>query len=360
MAVMDDGNGHIPRSLLLQWHISERCDLRCRHCYQEAPPAKVPVSASAPGGELDFTAWMVILDQFKGLLRQWRCDGRRLPGQITVSGGEPFLHPDFMRLLERFAADRSLYQFAILSNGTRINAALAARLAQLQPKFVQISLDGGRQHHDRIRGPGSFDRAVTAIRHLKHHGVRTLIAFTAHGENYRQFSEVARWGWRLGVDRVWADRLVPHGTGRSQGVLTPGQTRAFVQIMAREQNRLYQRLLPRTEISRNRALQFIPNGGRPYGCNAGDGLLALMPNGDLLPCRRMPIPVGNLLETPLAELYENQPLLKKLRDHAHIDPACRDCFYQPWCRGGLKCLSHAVTGDPFGVDPGCWLRGPGP
>ena len=110
----------------------------------------------------------------------------------------------------------------------------------------------------------------------------------------------------------------------------------------------------RTEVSMHRALQFLEGGYRPYHCTAGDTLVTVEPNGDLYPCRRMPIQVGNMMETPLLKLYYGSDLFRSLRDRNRISDNCQSCFYSKLCRGGLKCLSYAVTGDPFRSDPGCW------
>ena len=96
-------------------------------------------------------------------------------------------------------------------------------------------------------------------------------------------------------------------------------------------------------------------GGRPHQCTAGDTSITVMPNGDLYPCRRMPILVGNLLEIPLVVLYYKSRLFCELRDQNIVSKGCEKCFYTKYCRGGLKCLSYAITGDPFIADPGCWL-----
>ena len=87
--------------------------------------------------------------------------------------------------------------------------------------------------------------------------------------------------------------------------------------------------------------------------------MTVQANGDLYPCRRMPIQVGNLMETPLADLYYNSDLFSRLRDRDRISHGCQDCFYSKLCCGGLKCLSYAVAGDPFKADPGCWCTSKG-
>ncbi len=340
-----------PRRMILQWHITDRCNLRCSHCYQE----------DYQGDQPTFAELLRVLEQYKALLR-WRSgssSGGPWRGHINVTGGEPFVRSDFGALLEVFASHRPYLSFAILTNGTLIDAGWAGRLRELQPTFVQVSLDGGATTHDAIRGAGSFERTLVAIEHLVQANVRCLISFTAHRGNFREFPEVVRIGRALGVARVWADRLIPLGPGGNKEdlVLTPEETREFFTVM--DESGTAERLLPsegeETEVSMRRALQFLVGGGPPYRCTAGDTLITIMPNGDLYPCRRMPVRVGNVRDTPLIELYENAGLLRALRDRERTPSACGKCAHASRCGGGLKCLAHAMTGDPHGPDPGCWL-----
>ncbi|MEE8105720.1 MAG: radical SAM protein [Planctomycetota bacterium] len=326
--------------LLLQWHITNRCNLRCAHCYQE----------SYAGQELPYEELVDVIEQFKTLL-----DVRGDRGHITVTGGEPFVRRDFLDLLERFHENRSRFSFAILTNGSFIDRAMASRLKRLGPSFVQVSVEGAQKTHDRIRGAGDFERTVAALRHLVRARIRSLISFTAHRTNYREFPAVARLGRSLHVRRVWADRLIPSGSGKAmqEQMLTRAETREFFSIMHQERVRAKRAWFGRTEIAMHRALQFLEGGGVPYHCTAGDTLITVMPNGDLYPCRRMPIRVGNVKETPLADLYFGSDLMRALRDPNRISEGCSKCAWSPLCRGGLKCLSYAVTGDPFQADPGC-------
>lgn len=333
-----------PARLTLQWHITEHCNLRCRHCYQ---------AAGAVPPDLAFAELRQILQQFRDLLATGRSQPPRR-AHINLTGGEPLARADCFELLELFAADRQRYSFAILTNGTLIDAAMAARLAALRPGFVQVSIEGTEATHDRIRGTGSYRAAVTGLKHLVRNRIHTLIAFTAHRGNVREFPEVARLGRSLGVNRVWVDRLIPCGDAAAMApdILTPDETRELFETMAAEAKRGWRR---RTEISLLRALQFIVGGGVPYRCTAGDGLVTVLANGDLCPCRRLPRTVGNVLRQPLAELYASSPVFCELRNRQRVSAGCEKCFYSHTCGGGLRCLAYAVHGDPFRADPGCWL-----
>lgn len=343
---------YIPSGLLLQWHLTERCNLRCAHCYQ----------TNYAGEELPLPDLLRILDQYKELLGQWRRQVKSHPvrGHITVTGGEPFVRRELLDLLNVFRENRKHFGFAILTNGSFIDADMARRLRKLAPAFVQVSIEGTRATHESIRGEGDFDRTVAAIQHLVRARIRTLISFTANRQNFREFPEVARLGQRLRVSRVWADRLIPCGAGadmRGQ-MLTPEETHEFFQLMQQARSDARRRLFRRTEVAMHRALQFLVAGGTPYHCTAGDSLITVQPNGDLYPCRRMPIRVGNLMETSLAELYYESDLFRALGVRSRISDGCDGCMFTKLCRGGLKCLSYAVTGDPFTADPGCWLQTP--
>jgi radical SAM protein with 4Fe4S-binding SPASM domain len=339
---------YVPDGLLLQWHITERCNLRCEHCYQDV----------YSGEELTFTQQLEVLEQFKSLLKLWRSKtgNNNLRGHITITGGEPFVRSDFLDLLQVFAQNKSFFSFAILTNGSFIDSKMAAKLAALKPSFVQVSLEGTKNTHDSIRGSGNFEQTVSAINHLVREKIHTLISFTAHRGNFREFPELVQIGKKLNVDRIWSDRFIPRGAGNdmAQEMLTQEETQEFFKIMEEERTKIKRSWFNKTEIAMHRALQFLVGDGKPYRCTAGDTLITVQPNGDLYPCRRMPISVGNLTNTPLEELYYKNELFKDLRDKNKVSEGCEGCFYNKLCQGGLKCLSYAVTGDPFKKDPGCW------
>ncbi len=337
-----------PKRLLLQWHITERCNLRCEHCYQD----------SFKGDELSHVELLSVLEQFTDLLTFWRDQSSlSTPGHITITGGEPFVRSDFLDLLEVFAAQKDIYSFAILTNGSLIDRKRAEYLRALDPAFVQVSIEGTEQTHDSIRGEGNYQLTVEAIRNLVQAKLPTLISFTAHRQNYREFPAVVRLARKMDVTRVWSDRMIPLGSGLNRELLNPEETREFFKLMRRSKlttDLMRMIRLSHTELSMRRALQHLIVGGAPYHCTAGDGLITVQPNGDLLPCRRMPVTVGNLMQTSLSKLYDESALFVALRDQNRISNGCETCAAKRSCRGGLKCLSYATAGDPFQADPGCW------
>ncbi|MDH3349845.1 MAG: radical SAM protein, partial [Desulfobulbaceae bacterium] len=338
---------YVPDRLVLQWHITDRCNMRCGHCYQDG------ISTPEPSWD----QLVYILEQYKQILNYWRrVVGKRVTGHINITGGEPFLRRDFFDFLALLAKGKHCFSYAILTNGHLCTEDVCKRLRALKPKFVQVSLDGGLKTHDAIRQPGSFAEATAALQRLKRHGICTLVAFTAGSENYGDFPAVVRAAREVGAYKVWADRLIPMGTrGGNSHSLSPAESRELFTLMVGTRQKKKWWKLCSTRVSMNRALQFLQWGDEPYSCKAGDALLAVLPSGDLLPCRRMPIVVGNLFRTDLIELYYNSNLLFLLREKERVAKGCEQCAHVTKCRGGLRCLSYALYGDPFLADPGCWL-----
>jgi radical SAM protein with 4Fe4S-binding SPASM domain len=115
-----------------------------------------------------------------------------------------------------------------------------------------------------------------------------------------------------------------------------------------------------TEIKLHRALNFLVseksacNCYQPYKCSAGRSLVTILPNGDLLPFRRMPILIGNVFNKNIEELYEHSVLLRMLRKNNIPYQECKSCHRWDECNGGLRCLSYAYHGNPFSSDPQCF------
>jgi radical SAM protein with 4Fe4S-binding SPASM domain len=337
----------------MQWHVTDRCNLRCSHCYQE----------TYSGEEMDKRALLQVLEGFKDLqdLPRFSGDDCQRRAHVNVTGGEPFVREDLFDLLEALHGEGAWLSYGVLTNGTLVDEEVVRRLVRLRPSMVQVSIEGNASTHDSIRGAGTFEKALGAIKAMSRAGLWTVVSFTAHRGNFREFPDVARWARRAGARKVWTDRLLPFGAGSAMSdlTLTPEETREFFDLVHVTQRKIA-RWRSSTFVRMDRGLQFLVGTGLPYRCSAGDTLVTVMPNGDVLPCRRMPIVVGNLLEEALPRIYEGSPFLNDLREPERVPEGCETCNFLLSCKGGSRCISYAVHGDPFKADPGCWLASSGP
>lgn len=327
------------KKFVLQWHLSENCNLKCLHCYQENHK---PI-------QLEFDKLVIIYKQFKDLLNK-----KKMKGHINITGGEPLCNPYLFKLLDLIKENSDLITFSILTNGTLINEKIAKKIKSYNPLYVQVSLEGGKKTNDYIRGKGTYKKIAEGIVNLRKENIFTSISFTATSLNYKEFPKVVRYARKYGVNNVWSDRFIPLGDSDKSLALNYEQTREYLEIMNKERNKLKKVKNSNTTISMYRALQFQMTNDFAYGCTAGDTLLTVMENGDLVPCRRMPITIGNLFDRNMYDLYINSDVLKDLREKK-IPDECINCEHSEVCHGGLKCLTYAMYKDLNHKDYGCNL-----
>lgn len=329
------------KRFVLQWHLGEACNLKCLHCYQENHK---PV-------QLRYEELEKIYNQYRELLKKLN-----MKGHINLTGGEPLCNPHLFKILDLIKEDSANITFSILTNGTLITDEIAQKIKSYNPHYVQVSLEGGQKTNDHIRGKGTYKKIAEGIKHLKKYEIFTSISFTATNLNYKEFPKVVKYARKYKVNNVWSDRFIPLGGSEDKELsLNYNQTREYLTIMNKERNKLKAKKNNETTISMYRALQFQMTNDFEYGCTAGDTLLTVMENGDLVPCRRMPIVVGNLLKENMYELYKNNEVLKELR-LKKIPDECTECEHSEMCHGGLKCLTYALYKDLNHKDIGCNLE----
>lgn len=332
--------------LLLQFHITGRCNLRCKHCYRTEGDAE----------PLSYDDIISVIEQYKALCKEYNhVNNINRRGHINITGGEPFCRSDIKDILKYFGENSKYFSYGILSNGSFIDDEITEILKATRVAFVQLSIDGKREMHDYLRTAGDYDRVLDTAEMLESNGIRTYISFTANKQNYTDIPAVARECRKRGITKLWSDRLVPIGKGEElcELAITKKEMPLYIKAMKKARgNKLTRLLHPKTVVSMNRALQFQGSAGNIYSCSAGDSLITVDEFGNIMPCRRMPIICSNVFDSTLSEVYFNNETFKKLR-FKYIPKECEKCKYAYNCRGGAKCQSYAVYGDNKRADPAC-------
>ncbi len=297
-----------------------------------------------------------MLDQFISLLRLWGIP--RKFARLSLTGGEPFIREDFFKLLERCFKNRDRFRYNILTNGTFINRETAKKLKGLGLNNVQVSLEGMEEVNDSIRGKGTFRKIIRAVGLLTGEGIHTAVSLTVHKGNVNEIPGVVELCKELGVNILGASRLVPYGRGSAlkSEMLEPKEVKKYfisisnMNIKLRREN---SRLTINTGCSNALSTTINPRF-TSRGCSLAVDCLTPMPNGDVFPCRKLPIKVGNLREKTLFEIYYSSNMLWWMRDMSNLNPSCSECVYYPSCRGGARCMAYAYFNDVFAPDPQCW------
>ena len=318
---------------VIQWHITHLCNLRCKHCYQEEY-----------NNHMKKEDFYIILDRLENWLR-----GKDLVPQINLTGGEPLLHPNFFEFLEEITKRK--FRFSILTNGTMIDKGTAKKIKYYNPLFVQISLDGIKETHDNIRGNGNFEKALQGIDNLKSEGVKVLVSFTAQKSNYKDFKELAKICQNHKVDKLWWDRVV---TEDENLYLSTEQFKELVKVSNNLIHgfHLFQNY---SCVTNQRSLQCIGTKDCGYRCNAGKGLIIILADGSLMPCRRLPFVIGNIKEDELESIIKGSPIMRELSEF-YAPKECYGCKELNKCYGGSRCVTYAQTDKLYKKDINCFVR----
>ncbi len=352
---------HQEFDFLIQWHLTERCNLRCSHCYQ----------TGACGPELDLSEVRDALDEIAEMFDAWADSySLSLAPSFNITGGEPLLREDLFPVLD--ALGKRGYPVFLLTNGTLVDRQKARLLNEAGVRGVQVSIEGCDEVHDSIRGPGSFDRATDGVEHLLDAGLPVTLNVTLSRLNARSMKQIVRLASHLGVQRLGFSRLVP--AGRGSNLLTQVLPAAQVKELYEE---LFSVDLPNLEIvtgdpvaaqlrgqkGKRKDKKANGNGAKGIpagGCSAGVAGLTFLADGTIVPCRRMPISVGNLRTDPLREVWAMSPVLEALRDRKRYTGRCGACDRWDSCRG-CRAIAYAWSrswgeGDFLAEDPQCFLE----
>jgi MoaA/NifB/PqqE/SkfB family radical SAM enzyme len=235
---------------------------------------------------------------------------------LTLSGGEPLAHPDFLFLGAR--ARELGFVVRVKSNGHALRGELARRLRdEVDPFLVEVSLHGATaEAHDRqTRVPGSFDRLLANLREARDLGLRlklnsTLTAWN-EGEIGGMFALADGLGLPLQVD--------PEVTPRDDGDRTPLQAAPSREGVKRlfdlqfERGRAAAAGAAPVEVARGGDDGTVPVPLHKH-CGAGSAGIAVDPYGNVYPCVQWRRPVGNLHRQRIGEIWRESAGLREVRE----------------------------------------------
>jgi radical SAM protein with 4Fe4S-binding SPASM domain len=336
----------------VQWHLTEKCNLRCKHCYQ----------SGSKGQEMSLPEIRDVVDEVSEMLGEWKGKyGIEFSPSFNITGGEPFLRSDIFEIIGVIRSRG--FDTYLLSNGVLIDRGKAKKIYDLGVKGVQISIEGPEKVHEMIRGRGSFSSAMGGVRHLLEAGATVTINVTLSDINADYFMEMIEISSSAGVQRLGFSRLVPSGRGAG----------LFQNMLRKERvKELYEAILP----LKIKGLEIVTgdpivgqmstdvkegNGSIPMGgCAAGVSGITLLQDGTITPCRRLNVPIGNVRKDSLREIWATSEVLMKLRDRQSYTGKCRRCHRWASCRGCRAiayAYSCAIGGKSFlSEDPQCFIE----
>lgn len=312
-----------PNRLSKIWvELTERCNLKCIHCYADASTG--PVGQTA----LSRAQFQQVIGEAARLGARW----------IQFTGGEPLLSPKEDLFALMLAARLAGYEIIEIFTNANLLDDEHCRFFAAQGVLVAISLYSSRpETHDGVtRCPGSFERVREAVQRLQRHEVRFRIGLILMSANCHTELETLEWLQGLGQVPVSRDiiRCPPGARHPGLALLTP-------------------ELLKR----RFRAQPDFPHTAQPAFLRARRGhfcqqeKICVGADGTVFPCvmDRSRV-LGRLSQSSLEEVVEGAAARCVWRASKDQTPVCRDCEFRYACADCpplVKTLAEAIQGSPI-------------
>ncbi len=340
----------------LAWEITRRCNLHCIHCRSSS---ELEVK-SHPDFSTD-EAFRVI-DDIAAFSRP----------VVVLSGGEPLLREDVFDIAH-YGTKKGL-RMCLATNGTLVTDEVCKNIKEAGIKIVSLSLDGStKEVHDNFRQQqGAFDAILNASSLFKKHGIDFLINSSFTKRNQHDIKNVYKLAKSLGATAWYMFMIVPTGRGEEimEELISCEDYEAILDwhySMEKEEHDMlvrptcaphyYRVRLQRAKEEgarvEARSLKFSTGGSK--GCLAGQLILLIDVDGNVLPCSYFPKAAGNIREKSLRDIWENSKLFKDMRDWKSYKGKCGACEYIRIC-GGCRARAYAVKGDYMAEEPFCsWI-----
>jgi mycofactocin radical SAM maturase len=320
--------------ICLTWELTYACNLACLHCLSS--------SGRRDPRELSTAEAKAVIDELQ----------RMQVFYVNIGGGEPTVRSDFWELVDYATAHQVGVKFS--TNGVRIDAEVAARLAASDYVDVQVSLDGATAEvNDAVRGAGSYDMALRALGHLRDAGFRDAkISVVCTRHNIGQLDAFKALADSFGAT-LRLTRLRPSGRG--------ADVWDDLHPLPHQQKELYDWLVAHGEdvLTGDSFFHLSAFGSSLPGlnlCGAGRVVCLIDPVGDVYAC---PFAIhdeflaGNVRSPGgFASVWRDSELFATLRQ-PQSGGACASCSFYDSCQGGCMAAKF-FTGLPLdGPDPEC-------
>ena len=258
---------------------------------------------------------------------------------LTFSGGEIFLRRDLFELIAE--AKRLHFDLRLKTNALLLTAARARRLRDLGVRQVDVSIYSAEAAvHDAVtKIPGSLERSLIAIGHLREAGVHVKIACPLMRDTVSGYRGVRALAERLGV----ACGIDPMITAKNDGDRSTVPLRIGRGELARvlREGAAEIEPLPACAPAARTDLDEV-------ACGAGHNAAYVSSYGDVTPCVAMPVVCGNVRETPFAEIWADSRRMREVRAIRVRDlHTCAGCAASVFC---TRCPGQALIedGDLYG------------
>jgi len=315
----------------LDLHVTNRCNLKCRHCVYKSGDREMP--------DFPYTT-----------LKSLICDFRKLNiEEIHITGGEPLLHPDIYSMIQFLSTNGFIVKMQ--SNGLLIDQVSAEKLVQAGLQQILISLDGLREYHNHFRcSERAFQGAIDAIKCCLAAHIPVRVNTVVSKENSLEVADLIYYLKEFNISQHSFFYLTPIGRGETLKVtvLSFEEWKATQDVILKAARKF--KLLERIKVQDvfHKEKQFIKSS-----LCRNDNCLILS-NGDVYHCvfftGSSDYKLGNIFNSQLVDIWGELP---KVLTHIFKKRCTVNSCSDDDCVGGCPGMTYLLEGRVDVCDPRC-------
>jgi len=344
--------GYFPKTAV--WELTLACNLNCRHCGSRAGTARK--------SELSDEALFALADELVDLGLE----------RVTLSGGEPTLHPRWADLGAHLTGQG--VSVNMISNGLTWDREKAKKARDAGFGSVAFSVDGFEEAHDFIRSVrGGYRKILDALEASRAEDLPIAVVTTIYRNNISELRAMKPFLASLGVASWQLQIGNPAGNMKDNRelVLAPEDLLEIVPLLAELRSEGGD---PVIYIGDNIGYfgpyeEALRGAGREIdfwlGCRAGLQVIGIESHGAIKGCLSLPSVLnhedrfveGTVVEQSLTDIWCNPDGFAYNRAFStdRLGGFCRTCSYNEICRGGCLWTAFSHSGDRFD-NPFCYYR----
>jgi len=326
---------------LIDWAITNRCNLKCLHCRGMAQE------------ELKDEMVLKLAEEIPSLKPRW----------VIIEGGEPLLRRELFEVIK--IIHKNKIKIYLISNGMLLDEKIAQKFADSDVNLM-ISIDGAdKSSYEKIRQGASFEGLKRSVAIATEYNILDSCPVTIGKQNYQQIDKLFEFVKELGYKKITFLGLKPCEDYKKYALNREEYKKIFFSIIERQKEYEMDVYVDEPFFK-----PFLKENNSYYSPNHENGIIVpeisrcifgdyifIETNGDVKPCTFAPMVINNVGEKSLTEIWcdmQKSKLLEKIKDLTIREGLCKKCKYLYEC-GGCRSRTFSLTKSWTASDPSCPL-----
>ncbi|MBR3887786.1 MAG: radical SAM protein [Clostridia bacterium] len=328
--------------------ITSGCNYRCKHCGNNSTAPKE--------SDLKDEEIYKLLDEMieLNLLK------------INFTGGEPTTNPHLIEYI-RYVKGK-IPRITMTTNGSLITDEFAKRLKDAGLNMAKISIDGLSMFHNQFRNfENAYEKAIAAIKNFQKHGIEVRVQTTLTKDNTKDLLDLMEVLSDLKISHQTIVPVCPIGRADREMMLDKESYKNFIYDMHLKVKDLIEKgtttnFQIRPVFGARELFEGLKNTSfetlsMKYSCEALQNTMEIQPNGDIVPCSFLSLPIGNVRNKSLLEIWKDAEAnkLRGLFENNKNNEHCSNCSKSELCNGGCIANKYYYHNDLTKKEPYCFV-----